>query len=130
MLDAAGAVVGDPVLVGARAHRRVEERRHVVHRIVEAAGLLQRRSAAEVDETARHGRRTTPGAGALEDQHIGTGPGGFNSRGGAGDAVACDHNVGFLVPGADRRGGHGCDVMLGGHGRIAAGRSLTHAWPQ
>ena len=59
-VDTARAVVGDAVLVGARAHRRVEEGRHVVDGIVEAAGLLEWGAAAEVDEAARHRRRPTP----------------------------------------------------------------------
>ena len=96
--DAAGAVVGDPVLVGAGPHRHVEERRHVVDGIGEATGLLQRRAAAEVDEAAGHRRRAAPGSGAFEDQDVGAGAGCFDRRGRAGDAVAGDDDVGLVVP--------------------------------
>ena len=52
----------------------VQEGRHVVDGIVEAAGTLQSGAAAEVDESARHRRRPAPAAGAFEDEHVGTGP--------------------------------------------------------
>ena len=96
--DAARAVVGDPVLVGARPHRDVEECRHVVDGIVKTAGLLQSGAAAEVDEPACHGRRPAPAAGSLEHQHVGARCGGFDRRRGTGDPVSGDDDVGFVVP--------------------------------
>ena len=126
--DAAGAVVGDPVFVGTRPHRHVEERRHVVDRIIETTGLLQRRTAAEVDESPGHRRRAAPGPGALDHQHVGAGAGGFHRSGGARDPVSGYDDVGFVVPRRYRRRGDRCYV--GDHGRIAAGGSPDHWWPQ
>ncbi len=103
MGDAAGAVVGDPVLVGARPHRDIEERRHVIDGIGEAASLLQRGAAAEVDEAAGHRGRAAPGPGAFHDQNVCAGAGCFDRRSGAGDAVPGDDDVGLVVPRADRR---------------------------
>ena len=40
MIDASRAVVADPVRIGARSHRHIEERGHIVDGIVEPAGLL------------------------------------------------------------------------------------------
>ena len=83
MRDAARAVVGDPVLVGARPHGDVEECRHVVDGIVEAAGLLQSGAPAEVDEPARHRGGPAPATGSLEHQDVGTGRRGLNRGGSA-----------------------------------------------
>jgi len=54
------------------SHRRVQEGRHVVDGIVEAAGPLECGAAAEIDEAARQRRSAAPAAGALEDEDIGT----------------------------------------------------------
>ncbi len=83
--DAACAVIGDPILVGAGPHRHVEERRHVVDGIGEATSLLQGGATAEVDESTGHRRCAAPGSGALQDQDVGAGAGRFDRRGGAGD---------------------------------------------
>ena len=130
VLDAARTIVGDAVLVGAWAHRDVQECRHVVDGIVEATGLLQPGAAAEVDEPAGHRRRAAPASGALDDQDVGTRLGGLDRRGGARDAVTRDDDVGFVVPVLDLLGRGGVDVRVHRYGRIAAGRSLTHWWPQ
>ena len=69
--DAAVAVVGD-----ATSRRRPDPsphsgRRPCCRRNRESAGLLERSSAAEIDEAAGHRRGATPGAGALEDEDVG-----------------------------------------------------------
>ena len=50
-------------------------------------------------------------AGALEHQDVGPGAGGLHRRGGPGDAVAGDDDIGLVVPGGDRRGGDRRDVV-------------------
>jgi len=130
VVDAARAVVGDPVLVGARPHGDVEECRHVVDGIVEAAGLLQSGAPAEVDEPARHRGGPAPATGSLEHEDVGTGRRGLNRGGGARDPVPGDHDIGFEIPVRDlisRRGAHVCAYR---HGRIATGSSPVHWWPQ
>ena len=64
------------------------------------------------------------------DQDVGAGAGRFDRRGGAGDTVAGDDDVGLVVPRGDRDGRDGRDVGVGCHSRIAAGISPTHWWPQ
>ena len=124
--DAVLAVVGDAFLVGTRTHGRVQERGHVLDGIGEAASLLDRGAAAQVDEAAGHRGRPAPGSGAFEHQHVGTVVRRLDRRRGAGDAVAGDHHVGLVVPGRDRRHRNGRHR----HGFMALGRSLTHSWPQ
>jgi hypothetical protein len=130
VLDASLAVVGDALLVGARPHRRVQERRHIVDGIVEAAGTLESGAAPEVDESARHRGRPAPAAGAFQDDHVGTRCGGLDRGGRARNAVSGDDYVGFVVPVRDllsRRRVHGCVDL---HGCIATGSSPVHWWPQ
>ena len=98
VLDAARAVVGDALLVGARPHRRVQERRHVVDGIVEAAGTLESGAATEIDESARHRGGAAPPAGAFQDEHVDTGTGCLHCGSGARDAVSGDDDVGFVSP--------------------------------
>ncbi len=126
MSDAACAVIGDPLLVGARPHRDVEEGRHVVHGIAETAGLLERGAATEIDEPAGHRSCPTPGPGAFDDQDVGAGVGRFDRCGGTRDSVPGDDDVGLVVPRAHRGGRDRCDVKVGAHGCIAAGISPTH----
>ena len=128
--DAARAVVGDSVRIGTRAHRHVEERGHVVDGIVEATGLLQRCAAAEVDESAGHGGRATPGAGPFEHQDVGAGARRLDRRGRTGDAVAGDHDIGLVIPARRSSRGDGVTSVFTAQGRMAAGRSPTHWWPQ
>ena len=100
--DAARAIVGDAVLVGAGTHRHVEECPHVFDGILEATSLLQRSATAQVDEPARHGRRSTPRPGAFQHQHVGVGAGGFDGSGGTRDAVAGNDDVSLVIPRRDR----------------------------
>ena len=130
VVDAAGAVVGDPVLVGARTHGDVEECRHVLDGIVETAGLLQRRAAAEVNEPACHGRSPAPAAGSLQHQDVGAGGGGLDGRGRTGDPVSGDDDVGFVVPVRYPVRRNRVDVGAGRHGRNTTGSSPVHWWPQ
>ena len=101
MLEAAGAVVGDSVDIGARAHRRTQEGAHVVDGIFEAAGLLNGGATAEIDESAGQRRRPAPTAGALQHHHLGTRPCGLDRRRHTGDAVPGDHHVGLDIPAGD-----------------------------
>jgi len=130
VVDAARAVVGDAVLVCARPHGDVEECRHVVDGIVEAACLLQSGAAAEVDEPARHRGGPTPAAGSLEYEDVSAGGGGLDRRGGTRDPVPGDDDVGFVVPVSYPVSRCRVDVSPCRHGRIATGRSPVHWWPQ
>ena len=127
MLEAARAVVGDSVLVGARPHRRAQKGPHVVDGILEAASFLDRRAAAEIDESAGQRRGAAPAAGALQHHHLGAGPCGLDRRRRAGDAVAGDHHVGLDVPVCDVASVDGGDRR----GHIAASGWLPdQSWPQ
>ena len=57
-------------LVRVGSERGPEERRHVLGRVVEAAGALQGRAASQVDEPARVGRRPARRTGAFDGQHV------------------------------------------------------------
>jgi hypothetical protein len=98
VFDAASAVIANSVLIGTRPHRHIQERRHVVDGIIEAASLLQSCAAAEVDEPARRRGRATPAAGAFDDEHVGTCSGGLDRRARTRYAVPRDDNVGFVIP--------------------------------
>ena len=65
---------------------------------VEATSLLQRRAAAEVDEPAGHRRRAAPGPVRSRTRTSAPAAGRLDRCGGAGDAVAGDHDVGLVVP--------------------------------
>ena len=69
VLEAAPAVQLDLGLVRGRPAGGLEERDHVLDRVVEAGLLLLGRAAAEVDEPVRHRRRAARGPGAVEHQH-------------------------------------------------------------
>jgi len=125
MLEAPRAVISDPVFVGTGTHRRAQEGPHVVDGILEAAGLLNRGAAAQVDESAGQRGGTTPPAGALQDHNLSTGPRRLDGRRNAGDAVTGDHHIGFGIP--------VCDVasINGRDGHIAASASEPdQSWPQ
>jgi hypothetical protein len=110
MIDTARAVVGYPVLVGARPHRHVEECHHAVDGIVETTCRLQPGTAAEVDEPAGHRGGPAPATGAFDDEDVGTDGGGLDRCGGTRDAVSRDHDIGFEVPVLDLVGWLGVDV--------------------
>ena len=130
VVDATRAVIGDAVSVGARPHGDVEECRHVVDGIVEAACLLQAGAAAEVDEPARHRGGPAPAAGSLEHEDVSAGCGGLDRRGGTRDPVTGDDDVGSVVPVRYPVSRCRVDVSACRHGRIATGRSPVHWWPQ
>ncbi len=97
VLDRAIAIGVDAVVVGPGPECGVEEGRHVLGRILEPAGVLQRCATAEVDQTAGLGRRPAGSCAPLNGQHVRTGlPRRHHCRG-AGDAEAGDHDVGRLV---------------------------------
>ncbi len=108
----------------------VQECRHVVDGIVEAAGTLESGAAAEVDESARHRGRAAPPARAFQDEHVGTGTGGLDRGSGARDPVPGDDDVGVVVPVRYPVSRYRVDVSACRHGRIATGRSPVHWWPQ
>ncbi len=126
MVDASSAIVADAVRVGARPHRHVEERGHVLDGIIETTGLLDSGAATEVDESARHRGRAAPSSGALEHEDVGAGRGGLDRRGRTGDAVPRDHDIGFEIPTLDLLERLGVDVGIDRHIRIAAGGSPIH----
>src|SRR5207247_2139879 len=69
VLDAALAEAADLLLVGARAAGGDQVLRHLLRVVLEAAGLLQRRAAAEVDLPGRLRRRAAAAPAALEREH-------------------------------------------------------------
>ena len=103
---------------------------------VEPAGLLKRGAAAEVDEAAGHGGRAAPAANAFEHEDVGTQRGSLGGRGYTGHAVADDHDVGLVAPGANVRAAsrpgradrHRVGRHVGlciGHGDLLAGAAAT-----
>ena len=73
MVGRALAVGVEAGLVGLRSERRPEERPHVLRRVVEAAGALERRATPQVDEAAGVGRGAAARHGTFDGQHVGIG---------------------------------------------------------
>ena len=64
------AVGVDPIVVDAGTERGAEERRHVLGRVLEAAGALEGGAASQVDETAGVGRRPAGSRATFDGQHL------------------------------------------------------------
>src|SRR6185436_12324347 len=86
--DAVVAVEAYLRLVRPRPAGRHEVLEHLLRRVLEAACLLDRRPAAEVDLTRREGRGAAAPARALEHQHLGARGRRLDRRAGPGRAEA------------------------------------------
>jgi hypothetical protein len=95
--------------LAARGHQVLE---HLLRRVLEPAGLLERRAPPQVEHPSRHRRGAPTPAGALQHQGLGAAAGRLQCGGRAGRAEA-DHQDLRLVapaldlPGVEDTGGHG-----------------------
>ena len=103
VFDAAVTVGADLVVLWIRRHRD-QVLVHLLGRIVVPGGLLDRRSAAEVEVTAGHRRGSAGCRRAFEHQHFAPCRGRADRRAPAGDAEAEHHDVDVIGPGRDLAG--------------------------
>ena len=98
----AGLGVGDHLrLVGLGSARGQQVAHHVVDRVLEPAGGLDRRAPAQIDDALGQRRRPPGPRGPLGHQHLGaTLPGGVR-RTGAGRTEAGHEDIGLQVERAD-----------------------------
>ncbi len=98
MLDTALAEETDLGLVGAGTAGGEQVLAHFFRRVLEAAGLLDRRAAAEVDLSRGQGGGAAAAAGALEEEHLRSRRVRLDGRTRSGSAEADDDDVRLAVP--------------------------------
>ena len=101
MVDAALAVEANLRLVRARAAARHQVLEHLLGRVLEAALLLERRPAAEVEDAPRERGRAAPRARPLEGENLGARRARLERGRRAGRALADDEHLALVLEARD-----------------------------